>query len=59
MIFCEHLQRNHLITFSMINVTAVYPTIDNNRKDAPLCTQMDNVSGLSPTSSLRNVMVTI
>ena len=32
----------------MIIVTTVCPRIDNNHKDAPLCTPMVNISGLSP-----------
>ena len=43
----------------MINITTVCHTIDNNRKDAPLCKQMDNVNGLAPPSLFRNLMVTI
>ena len=60
-ILCELLQINHFISFSMINVTTVCPTIDNNRKGATLYTPMDKVTGLSRSSpsSLRNLMMTI
>ena len=43
----------------MIIVINVCPTIDNNHKGAPLCTPIDNITGLSPPNSFRNIMVNI
>ena len=40
----------NLVTSRKINTRLARP-IDNNRKDAPLCIPMDNVTGLSPPSS--------